>query len=50
MENTTTTMEQTMAKLGQTIDRATPEQQEEIKVFLEGYMAAMEHMMGKAAS
>ena len=50
MEHTPTTLAETMAKLGRTIDKASPEQKQEIQVFLEGYMAAMERMMDKAAS
>lgn len=48
MEHTPTTMEETMAKLGRTIDNARPEQKQEIKVFLEGYMAGLEYQMTRA--
>lgn len=45
--NERTTMEQTMEKLGQTIENATPEQKEEIKLFLEGYMAGLEYQLNR---
>lgn len=48
MEHTTTTLDETMAKLGRTIDKASPEKQQEIKVFLEGYMAGLEYQMSRA--
>lgn len=48
MANTPTTIEETMAKLGRTIDNASPEQQQEIKVFLEGYMAGLEYLINRA--
>lgn len=44
------TMEETMAKLAETINKATPEKQEETRIFLEGYMAGLERVLEKAAS
>ena len=44
------TMEETMAKLAEAINKATPEKQEEAKIFLEGYLAGMERALEKAAS
>lgn len=44
------TLEETMAHLAETINKASPEQQEEAKIFLEGYLAGMERALEKAAS
>lgn len=43
------TMEDTMTKLAENISKESPEKQEEIRIFLEGYMAGLEHVMRKAA-
>lgn len=48
MEHTTTTLAETMTKLSRTIENSSPEQQQEIKVFLEGYMAGLEYQMSRA--
>lgn len=44
------TLEETMANLAETINKASPEKQEEAKIFLEGYLAGMERALEKAAS
>ena len=44
------TLEETMANLAETINKATPEKQERVQIFLEGYLACMEHEQEKAAS
>ena len=41
------TMEDTMTKLAENISKESPEKQEEIRIFLEGYMAGLEHVMRK---
>ena len=44
------TLEETMANLAEMISTATPEKQEEVKIFLEGYLAGLERALEKAAS
>ncbi len=44
------TMEETMAKRAETINKATPEKQEEARIYLEGYLAGLERVLEKAAS
>ena len=44
------TLEETMANLAETISKAPPEKQEEVNIFLEGYLAGLERALEKAAS
>lgn len=50
MENTRPTMEQTLEKLAARIRSVPEEKAEEVRIFLEGYLAGLERVLGKQAS
>ncbi len=47
MTDTTKTMTETMEDLAETIRKVPQEKQEKVNAFMEGYMAGLEHMLGK---